>query len=156
MDVDISLLMASLGRVSEQQLQLFFLLQTTILAHKPEGLGRLADTDVAQATGALAASLESSAKGVIFEESTNNPVSEGLRKVLKTIVEEVSKNGGSRVEREIAEVLRGIERGANHVVPEAGVQETSYLQLVARVLQKPAAGRDAGNDAPGPPLIVMP
>ena len=143
MDVDISLLMASLGRVSEQQLQLFFLLQTTILAHKPEGLGRLADTDVAQATGALAASLESSAKGVIFEESTNNPVSEGLRKVLKTIVEEVAKNGGSRVEREIAEVLRGIERGA---------KEKGYLELVGRVLQKPAQGADA----PGPPLIVMP
>ena len=140
MDVDISLLMASLGRVGEQQLQLFFLLQTTILAHKPDGVGRLADSDVALAAGALAASLESSAKGVIYEESTSNPISEGLRKVLKTIVEEIAKSGGSRVEREIAEVLRGIERGANHVIPEAGVQAASYLELVARVLQKPAPG----------------
>jgi hypothetical protein len=98
----------------------------------------------------LAASLESSAKGVIFEESAPNPVAEGLRKVLKTIVEEVGKSGGSRVEREIAEVLRGIERGATHVIPEAGVQATSYLELVARVLQKPAPG----TAPPSSPLIL--
>ena len=53
-DRDVTVLMASLGRLSEQQLQLFFLLQSMVLSYKPEGLARLTDTDVALATGALA------------------------------------------------------------------------------------------------------
>lgn len=151
-DADVGILMATIGRLSEQQLQLFFLLQSMVLAYKPEGLARLTDLDVALTAGALASSLETASKGVIFEEATGSVVAEGLRRALKPVIDEVTKGGGSRVEREVALVLRGIERGARHegkLIPEG---ETAYLDLVSRVFQqRPQAPQPAPK-----PLIVMP
>jgi hypothetical protein len=151
-DRDVTALMASVGRLSEQQLQLFFLLQSMVLSYKPEGLARVVDSDVALATGALAGSLETASKGVIFEEATASVVAEGLRRAIKPVVEEITKNSGSRAEREVAIVLRGIERAAKHeggLIPEG---ETSYLELVSRVFQqRPQTPKPAEK-----PLIVMP
>ena len=106
-DRDVTVLMATIGRLSEQQLQLFFLLQSMVLSYKPEGSGAADRPDVALAAGALAGSLETASKGVIFEEATGSVVAEGLRRALKPVIDEVTKNGGSRVEREVAFVLRG-------------------------------------------------
>jgi hypothetical protein len=151
-DHDVTVLMASLGRLSEQQLQLFFLLQSMVLSQKPEGLARLTDADVALASGALANSLETASKGVIFEEATASVPAEDLRRALKPVIEEVTKSGGARAQREVAVVLRGMERAARH---EGGLfpdGETAYLDLVGRVFQqKPQPSKGAEK-----PLIVMP
>jgi len=152
LDADVTVLMATIGRLSEQQLQLFFLLQSMVLSYKPEGLARLVDADVALATGALASSLETASKGVIFEESTGSVVAEGVRRALKPVIDEVTKGGGSRAEREVAIVLRGMERAAKHegnVIPPG---ETSYLDLVARVFQQ----RRQKAQEQAKPLIVLP
>lgn len=152
LDADVGVLMATIGRLSEQQLQLFFLLQSMTLSHKPDSLARLTDDDVALATGALATALESASKGVIFEEATPSVVAEGLRRALKPIIDEVTKSGGSRAEREVAIVLRGMERGARHEGGLIAQGETTYLDLVARVFQqRPEAAPPAQT-----PLIVMP
>ena len=151
-DRDVTLLMASIGRLTEQQLQLFFLLQSMVLSYKPDGLARLVDGDVALATGALAGSLETASKGVIFEEATTSVVAEGLRRAIKPVIEEITKNSGSRAEREVAVVLRAMERGAQH---EGGLipgGETSYLDLVSRVFQQ----RPQAPKAADKPLILMP
>ena len=151
-DADVTVLMGTIGRLSEQQLQLFFLLQSMVLSYKPEGLARLVDGDVALACSALAKSLETASKGVIFEESTGSVVAEGLRRALKPVIDEVTKGGGSRVEREVAVVLRGMERGARHegnLIPQG---DTTYLELVGRVFQQ----RPQAAKPPEKPLIVMP
>lgn len=151
-DTDVTKLMGTIGRLSEQQLQLFFLLQSMVLSYKPEGLTRLVDADVALACGALAKSLETSSKGVIFEESTGSVVAEALRRSLKPVIDEVTKGGGSQVEREVAMVLRGMERGARHDGNLIPAGDTSYLELVGRVFQqRPQAPRP-----PDKPLIVLP
>jgi hypothetical protein len=151
-DQDVGLLMATLGQITERQLQLFFILQTMVLRHKPTGLTSLTDADLAQAAAALAKTLESASKGVIFDESTNSPVAEGLRRELRPIVDEITKSGGSRAEREVAALLRGIERGARHEGASPGDSSTSYLELLTRVLRHmpPAAPE------PRSPLIVAP
>ena len=151
-DADVTVLMGTIGRLSEQQLQLFFLLHTMVLSYKPEGLARMTDLDVALAAGALAASLETASKGVIFEQSTGSVVAEGLRRALRPVVDEVTKGGGSRVEREVAVVLRGMERGARHEGNLIPAGDTSYLDLVARVFQQ----RPQAAPAAQKPLIVMP
>lgn len=140
-DKDVTVLMATMGRLSEQQLQLFFLLQSIILAFKPGGLVRVHDRDVAEAAGALAQSLETASRGLIYEEATTSVIAADLRKEIRQVVDEVTKSGGSRAEREVALVLRGIERGARH---EGGLVEdapAAYLDLVARVLQQGAPKR---------------
>jgi hypothetical protein len=151
-DADVTILMSTIGRLSEQQLQLFFLLQSMVLSYKPEGLARMRDEDVALAAGALARSLETASKGVIFEETTGSVVAEGLRRALKQVIDEVTKGGGSRVEREVAIVLRGMERGARHEGNFIAAGDTSYLDLVARVFQQ----RTQKAEAAAKPLIVLP
>lgn len=151
-DADVTVLMAPIGRLTEQQLQLFFLLQSMVISYKPEGFSRVMDADVALAAGALAASLETASKGVIFEEATGSVVAEGLKQTMKPLIDEVTK-GGTRVEREVAIVLRGIERGARHeggYIPEG---ETSYLDLVGRVFQQGGAAPPKPAEKP---LIVLP
>ena len=151
-DADVTVLMSTVGRLTEQQLQLFFLLQSMVLSYKPDGLAPMADLDVALATGALAKSLETASKGVIFEETTGSVVAEGLRRALKPVIEEVTKGGGTRAEREVAIVLRGMERGARHEGHIIPAGDTSYLDLVARVFQQ----RPGGQAEPAKPLIVLP
>lgn len=151
-DQDLAILMSTIGRLSEQQLQLFFLLQSMVLSYKPDGLVRLTDADVSQATGALAASLETSSKGLIFEESAASVPAEGLRRAIKPMLDEITKNGGSRVEREAAFVLRGMERGARHEGGHIPDGDTSYLELVGRVFQQ----RPKTPKPPDKPLIVLP
>ena len=157
-DADVNVLMATIGPLSEQQLQLFFLLQSMVLSYKPEGLARLTDPDVALAAGALAGSLETASKGVIFEESTGSVVAEGLRRTLKPLIDEVTKSGGSRVEREVAFVLRGLERGAKHEGGHIPPGDTSYLELVGRVFQQrpPSPLGGSGGTRPSEPLIILP
>lgn len=154
-DADVNVLMATIGPLSEQQLQLFFLLQSMVLSYKPEGLSRLTDPDVALAAGALAGSLETASKGLIFEESTGSVVAEGLRRALKPFIDEVTKNGGSRVQSEVAFVLRGLERGARHEGGHIPSGERSYLEIVGRVFQQRPASPLGGSGATKP-LIVMP
>ncbi len=96
--------------------------------------------------------METASKGLIFEEVTPSVPAESLRRALTAAVEEVTKGGGARAEREVAIVLRGIERGARHeggLIPEG---DTSYLALVGRVFQqRPQEPRPADK-----PLIVLP
>ncbi|MBM3807011.1 MAG: hypothetical protein FJW22_02335 [Acidimicrobiia bacterium] len=155
-DHDVTVLMASIGRLSEPQLQVFFLVQSMVLAYRPEGLSRLTDSDVALAAGALAASFETASKGVIFEEATSSVPAEDLRKTLKPVLEEITRNGGSRAQREVAVVMRAIERGAKHeggFIPDG---ETVYLELVGRVFQQRPKSPDGGPGDGGKPLIVTP
>jgi hypothetical protein len=152
-DQDLGVLMATLGPISERQLQLFFILQTIILRHKPAGLAALADEDVAAAVGALATTLETASKGVIYDESSSSPIAEGLRRELKPVLDEITKSGGSRAERDVAALLRGIERGARHEGAPTRAAATSYLELLTRVMR-----HIPPVDAPPPssPLIVTP
>ena len=150
-DADVTVLMATIGRLSEQQLQLFFILQSMVLSYEPEGVSRLSDVDVAAASGALAAALETSSKGLIYEESIPSPVADGLRQAIKAVVDEITKNGGTRAEREVAMVLRGMERAARHEGGHIPEGPTSYLDLVARVFQRPRKVPE-----PAKPLIVLP
>jgi hypothetical protein len=135
-EADLVVLMSALGRISEAQLQLFFLLQTTILRFKPEGFARITDADVAEAAGALASTLETAERGVLYDHQASSVVAEALRRELKALVDRVGRGGGSRFEREVAQVLRGIERGARHETLGPGAGGVDYLSVVARVLEE--------------------
>lgn len=149
-EIDLTALMTALGPISERQLQLFFLIHAAIARFEPPGFSRVVDADIADAAGALASTLEIAGRGVLYEHQTQSVVADALRREIKTLLEQVGREGGSRFEREAAEVLRGIERGARHEAPGIGPGPQDYLALVARVLQeRPPA-------APEPSAIVLP
>ena len=133
---DVAVLMATLGRLNESQLQLFFLIQTVIARFRPDGLGRVVDADVAEAASALAGGFETASRGLVYEPPAASATGEALRRELKAVFDRVGRGGGSRFEREAADVLRGVERGARHEAAGIGNGAVDYLTLVARVLQE--------------------
>ena len=125
--------------MSEPQLQLFFFIQTFILASgdaRTRAPAAVIDADVAEAAGALAARSKRPVAACRMSTRRTSLTAEALRRELKTFLQEVGRGGGSRFEREAAEVLRGIERGAQHETPGSGAGPLDYLSLVARVLQE--------------------
>ena len=146
---DLAVLMSALGRVSESQLQLFFLVHTFIFRFKPTAVARLVDADVAEAASALAATFETASRGVLYEHQASALPGEELRRALKTFLAEVGRGGGSRFEVQAAEVLRGIERGARHQSDGIGTDVQAYLALVARLLHERPPGTS------GPSSLIL-
>ena len=145
--------MGSVGqRLSEGQLQLFFLLASVIVGYRPEDLMTLRDADVADAATAMATTLAAAGGGLIAEVAGTSRPAEGLRRQFDALLAEVGKGGGARFAQEAAEVLRGIARGAGHESPGAGAGEADYLALLARVLPPSPEPRPATP----PSTIVLP
>jgi hypothetical protein len=137
-DRDVAVLLTALGRLSEPQLQIFFVLHTFISRFKHDGVP-LSDADVAEAAGALATGFESAAKGILYEQQASAPAAEALRRELSAFLAKLASEsgaGGTRFEREVAVVLRGIERGARHEAEGIGTGPVDYLTLVARILHE--------------------
>lgn len=132
---DLSVLVGALGRVSEPQLQLFFVLQSFIARFKSQ-TGPLSDSDVADAAGALAGSFETASRGVVYEQQAASATGEALRRELAQLLAQLGGGGGAQFEREAAVVLRGIERGARHQASGIGPGPVDYLTLVARILHE--------------------
>jgi len=150
-EADLRQLMGSVGRLSEGQLQLFFLVQSYFLRPSPAGQPQTVDADVADAAGALAATFDTASRGLIFEHQAATAAGRRMAAELLGVLRDVGKGGGSRFESEVAEVLRAVERGAR--APEgATAGPRDYLSLVARVLGESSAA--ATPDAA--PRIVLP
>jgi hypothetical protein len=145
-EADVTVLLAALGRLSEPQLQIFFVIHAFISRFTLEGR-QLTDADVAEAAGALATSFETANRGVLYEAQATSPAGEALRRELKGHLAQLAgEAGGSRFEREVSVVLRGIERGASHRTPAIGDGPVDYLTLVARILhERPPDATQAGS-----------
>ena len=136
---DVAILLPTLKGLSERQHQLFFLFQSLISRHTPEGFTRLIDDDVAEAAAVAASTLETAAKGVIYEHAAQSLPAQRLATEMKTMLAEMRQQGAKVSDREAAIVLRAIEQGARDTRKvEPG--DTSYLTLMARLLQRNRAG----------------
>jgi hypothetical protein len=125
--------MDGMGHFSEGQLRLLFLVHSYLLRPVQPGQPQAIDAEVADAAGALAATLETASRGLVCEHKAATPGGRRMATELLGVLQEVGKGGGSRFEREAAQVLRAIERGAR---PDEGrgASPRAYLELVARVL----------------------
>jgi len=147
---DVSILLPTIQGLTERQYQLFFLFQSLISRHVPDGFARLVDDDVADAAGSVASTLETAARGVIYEHAAKSGVAKRLAGEMTTMLAEARKQGATIYDREAAIVLRAIERGAADTrKSEPG--ETAYLTLIARLLQR---NRSAPAPAASTSLII--
>ena len=136
---DVALLLPTLQGLTERQHQLFFLFQSLIARHTPEGFSRLLDDDVAEAAGAVAATLETAARGVIYDHSAQSLPAQRLASEMKAMLGDMEKQGARIYDREAAIVLRAIEKGARETRNiEPG--EAAYLALMARLLRRNRTG----------------
>ena len=149
---DVAVLLPTIQKLTERQYQLFFLFQSLIAQHVPEGFARLIDDDVAEAAAALASTLETSARGVIYEHAPAALPAQRLVKEMKAMLAEMEQKGVKVYDREAAIVLRAIETGARETRQhEPG--DTAYLTLMARLLQRNRSAAPAPAAQPGSLII---
>ena len=150
---DVAILLPTLHGLSERQHQLFFLFQSLIARHTPEGFSRLLDDDVAEAAAAVAATFETAARGVIYDHAAQSLPAQRLASEMKAMLADIQKQGVRVHDREVANVLRAIEKGARETRKiEPG--DTSYLTLMARLLQRNRSGAQPSTEAPRSSLII--
>jgi hypothetical protein len=133
--------------LTERQHQLFFLFQSVIARTRPDGLARLIDSDVADACAAAAATIETAAKGVLYEHQPASRPAQKLAGELSALLAQVREHGATVYDREAAIALRAIEKGARSLTrPD---DDSAYLSLMARLLQVNEAARQAEAAAGG-------
>jgi hypothetical protein len=145
---DISVIVPTLRDLTERQQQLFFVLLGVIRAQVADPLRPLLDADVADAASALAATYETSARGVIYEHQTRSLPAQRLVGDLQAALADLGRDGRERlVEREASQALRAIERGVRAMAALPDARRTAYLDLVGRVLgAAPGAVTNRGDD----------
>ena len=144
---DVGLLLPAIRHLTERQHQLFFVFNTAITRHAPDGFARLSDSDVAEAADAVAATLETAARGVIYEQLPSSLVAQRLARDIQTVLSQIREQGATVYDREAAIALRAIAYAAR----EVGSVGAGYLGLIGRLLQmNRAAARPGGPGAPSP------
>ena len=111
--------------------------------HQSGLLQKLLDEDIVQAAAALAATLETADRGIVYEHQPASQPAARLMTELKVVVDEMSKNAGSALDRDAAIALRRIENAAR-VMAAAGASAPSgasasqgsneFQRLLSRVL----------------------
>jgi hypothetical protein len=130
---DVAVLLPTISHLTERQYQLFFLVHSVIARHKPDVLSRLVDEDVTQAAAAVAATVETAGRGVLYEHRPASLPAQRLAKEITAMIEEVRAHGTKLYDGELAIALRAIERGARETGKQSG-EDTAYISLVARLL----------------------
>ena len=156
-EVDRAMLLPLLQGLSERQARLFLMLANVTSRYQPDTLQKLVDEDIAQAAGALASTLETAAKGIVYEHQPTSLVAARLMGELKATITEVVKNSGSALERDAAIALRRLEHAARMMVtvrPDAN----ELQQLLARVMTPPPGAAETPPPAdanPGPASSII-
>ena len=152
-DRDVSRLLPTIRDLTERQSQLFFLFHTVIAQHRLKGIARLVDSDIADAASSLAATLETAARGVIYERTPTGPSARALAVEMRALVERIREQGATVYDHETVVVLRAIERGALEVkAPDEG--DAAYVDLMSRLLQANAPRQVTAGAAPTGRLIL--
>ena len=150
---DVARLAPTIRHLTERQYELFFLFQSVITRHRPDGLARLVDADVADAAAALAATLETASRGVIYEHRPQSQPAQSLATAMKALLDDIRKQGAKVYDGEAAIALRAIEQGAR-TVHAPHESDAVYLELARRLLQVDTAETPQPAASPSGSLIL--
>ena len=148
-DRDVSLLWPALATLSERQSRFFFLFQSLAARLPQDPLRPLRDQDVAAAAAALSTTLESAARGVIYEQQPDSlPAGQLVASMRSAFDQLAAELQGPRtpLEKDAARALRSVEEAARRIGSIVGDPARGYLALLDRVLE-PSAQRPAAADA---------
>jgi predicted ArsR family transcriptional regulator len=123
----------------------------------PQGFSRLVDDDIEQAAGAVAATLETAARGVIYEHAAASLPAQRLATELTALLGQIREQGGTVSDAEAAIALRAIEQGARDAKKTSDGTHASYAALIARLLQvRRAQGQAAKEPAKTASPLILP
>ncbi len=137
--------------LSERQSRTFLALIRFLGTYQAPELQPLADEDLAQAAGALASTLETASRGVIYEHRPESLSAARLLMALKPLLTEMNQPTVPGFDRDAALVLRRFEeiaRPANS--PSAPTTHTLELlsRTLARIAETTPASEAAGVEEP--------
>lgn len=153
---DGSVLVPLLHGLSDAQSHLFLWLLPIVARQRGIDLLSVTDDDVAEGAAALAATYETASRGVIYEHRAPTLPAQRFGTSVTEHLAELLKNAPSSVERDLAVVLRRLERGAREARKTLGEGKTAFLDLVGRVLrqEQPDTETPAADRRDEPRLIV--
>ena len=154
---DVGVLLQVIRDFSERQSQLFLLIGTFLVRYEAPELQPLIDDDVAEAMAALAATFETSARGVIYEHRPASLPAERLVGRLKPLLLEAGRGAGTPFERDAAAVLRRVEDAVREVRASEQENRRAFIDLLARVVRKGDGEPSSPASDPGaPPRLIVP
>ncbi|MFN8062917.1 MAG: hypothetical protein U0Q12_27445 [Vicinamibacterales bacterium] len=117
------------------------------------------DADVQDAAAALAATLETAARGIIYEQRPTAIPAERLAHEFQRILKEIEGNRSGSLTRDAAAALRALERGARDASKLPGAGRTAFLDLMDRVTAGAPDVARSSSEQPTPaddaPKIVL-
>ena len=149
---DRALLLPLLGGMSERQARVFLMLSALVARHQGEPFQTLKDEDITLAAEALASTLETSMRGIVYEHRAATVPADRLLTELKGMVAEITKEGGSALERDAAIALRRLETAAREIA-KSNPTGAAFQQLLIRLLLP--AGGTANAEAPTAPASSL-
>ncbi len=153
---DVALLVQVMRDLTERQSQIFFLLSTVLVRYEPPELQPLLDTDIGEAATALAATLETAARGVIYEHRPASLPAERVMTAMKAVLAEAGRGGGSPFDRDAALVLRRLADATGELrVVEPG-NPRSFIDLLGRVISKTPPDQPEPEAPPASSRLIVP
>jgi hypothetical protein len=153
---EIGVLVQAVRDLNERQSQLFFIVNSFLIQYEPPELQPLIDEDVAEAVAALAATFETSARGVIYEHHPASLPAQRLVGALKPVLAEARGREGSAFERDAAVVLRRIEDAAREVRAGAEGNRRAFLDLIGQVIRRTDRDEADSSAAADAPRLIVP
>ena len=149
---DLRFLLPLLAELTDQQYRLLLFFQGLIVQHAASAVPSLIDSDVAESTAALAATLETAGKGIIYQHQAASLPAQRLVTRLDAAFKELANQAGSAaaaVERDAAIALRRISKAANEAAKALASDEPPvYVRLLGRLM---SAGVGFGSEPEAPP-----
>ena len=150
---DVALLMPAVADLTDRQSRFFFLFQSIVARQPEDPLRPLVDADVADAAASLGKTLETSARGVIYEQTPQSLPAQSLMTALRRAYDEVVgtlEGPRTPLERDAAKALAALAEAAHKVGPLSGSERQGFLELARRLLRPPVPGEPAAADAEAP------
>jgi hypothetical protein len=152
---DLRFLLPLLAQLTEQQYQLVLIFQGLIVQHAVSAVPSPLDSDVAEGTAALAATLETAGKGIIYQHQAASLPAQRLMTRLEAALKELTQQAGSAaaaIERDAAIALRRISKAANEArkgLPDD--DEPVYVNMLGRLMRTGAGSGSEPADGPAEP-----
>jgi hypothetical protein len=146
---DLPMLVQMIEGLTAQQGEALSLLQARIRMHRAAAIPPLNDSDIADAMKALASTLETAARGILYEHQAASVPAMRLQQDLRAVLAELGEHERALRPPALAPVLRRIEtmveRAGRHFTPETGsASNTVFLDFLERI------GRPLNREADGP------
>jgi hypothetical protein len=141
--------------LNQRQSDLLLMVSTFLARYEPPELQSVIDDDVAEAAAALAATFETSSRGVIYEHRPASLQAERLVSGLKPLLAEAGKGGGTPFERDAAAVLRRLEAAAREAREADPENRRAFLEMLGRLVRR-SPDEGPPKDADAPSRLILP